>query len=78
MFILNYVINNNNNNYIIQKDNGNNILKNEDIKREIVLAFYEISHDESPSVRRASADNIKNFCQVKEERIIEYKKIKNF
>ena len=44
-------------------------LKNEDIKREIVLAFYEISHDESPSVRRASADNIKNFCQVKEERI---------
>ena len=46
-------------------------LKNEDIKREIVLAFYEISHDESPSVRRASADNIKNFCQVKEERIIE-------
>ena len=39
-------------------------LKNEDIKREIVLAFYEISHDESPSVRRASADNIKNFCTV--------------
>ena len=46
-------------------------LKNEEIKREIVLAFYEISHDESPSVRRASADNIKNFCKVNEPKIIE-------
>ena len=46
-------------------------LKNEEIKKEIVLAFYEISHDESPSVRRASADNIKNFCKVNEPKIIE-------
>ncbi len=46
-------------------------LKNEEIKKEILLAFYEISHDESPSVRRASADNIKNFCKVNEPKIIE-------
>ena len=46
-------------------------LKNEEIKKEILIAFYEISHDESPSVRRASADNIKNFCKVNEPKIIE-------
>ena len=36
-----------------------------------MLQFYsEISKDESPSVRRTAADNIKLFCKVKENEVI--------
>ena len=45
-------------------------LENEDIKRELLQVYSEISKDESPSVRRAAADNIKFFCKVQENEVI--------
>ena len=45
-------------------------LENQDIKKELLQVYSEISKDESPSVRRAAADNIKYFCKVKENEII--------
>ena len=38
-------------------------LQNQDIKNELIQVYCEICHDESPSVRRAAADNIKYFCK---------------
>ena len=48
-------------------------LENQDIKKELLQVYSEISKDESPSVRRAAADNIKFFCKVQEneERLME-------
>ena len=45
-------------------------LENQDIKKELLQVYSEISKDESPSVRRAAADNIKLFCKVKENDVI--------
>ena len=45
-------------------------LENQDIKKELLQVYSEISKDESPSVRRAAADNIKFFCKVQENEII--------
>ena len=45
-------------------------LENQDIKKELLQVYSEISKDESPSVRRAAADNIKLFCKVKENEVI--------
>ena len=39
-------------------------LKDESTKKELLQVYYDISHEEPPSVRRAAADNIKNFCEV--------------
>ena len=45
-------------------------LENQDIKKELLQVYSEISKDESPSVRRAAADNIKFFCKVEENEVI--------
>ena len=45
-------------------------LENQDIKKELLQVYSEISKDESPSVRRAAADNIKFFCKVQENEVI--------
>ena len=45
-------------------------LENQDIKKELLQVYSEISKDESPSVRRAAADNIKFFCKVEEDEVI--------
>ena len=45
-------------------------LENLDIKKELLQVYSEISKDESPSVRRAAADNIKLFCKVQENEVI--------
>ena len=45
-------------------------LENSDIKKELLQVYSEISKDESPSVRRAAADNIKFFCKVEENEVI--------
>ena len=45
-------------------------LENQDIKKELLQVYSEISKDESPSVRRAAADNIKLFCKVQENEVI--------
>ena len=45
-------------------------LQNTDIKKELLQVYCEISKDESPSVRRAAADNIKNFCKVNDAEVI--------
>ena len=45
-------------------------LENQDIKKELLQVYSEISKDESPSVRRAAADNIKSFCKVEENEVI--------
>ena len=45
-------------------------LQNQDIKKELLQVYCEISKDESPSVRRAAADNIKNFCKVNDQEVI--------
>ena len=45
-------------------------LENQDIKKELLQVYCEISKDESPSVRRAAADNIKYFCKVQDSEVI--------
>ena len=45
-------------------------LQNQEIKKELLQVYYEISHDESPSVRRVAADNIRYFCKVNDEEVI--------
>jgi serine/threonine-protein phosphatase 2A regulatory subunit A len=45
-------------------------LNNEAIKKELILAFQEISKDESPSVRRAAAHNLKSFAVIEEENLL--------
>ena len=45
-------------------------LENQDIKKELLQVYCEISKDESPSVRRAAADNIKYFCKVQDNEVI--------
>ena len=45
-------------------------LENQDIKKELLQVYCEISKDESPSVRRAAADNIKFFCKVQDNEVI--------
>ena len=45
-------------------------LKDESTKKELLQVYYDISHEEPPSVRRAAADNIKNFCEVDEKEVI--------
>ena len=45
-------------------------LENQDIKKELLQVYCEISKDESPSVRRAAADNIKFFCRVQDNEVI--------
>lgn len=45
-------------------------LNNEAIKRELIQAYYEISRDDSPSVRRAAADNIKIFSLIDDSELI--------
>ena len=45
-------------------------LENQDIKKELLQVYSEISKDESPSVRKAAADNIKFFCKVQENEVI--------
>ena len=45
-------------------------LENQDIKKELLQVYSEISKDESPSVRRAASDNIKFFCKVQENEVI--------
>lgn len=46
-------------------------LQNQDIKNELIQVYCEICHDESPSVRRAAADNIKYFCKVNDPNVID-------
>ena len=45
-------------------------LENQDIKKELLQVYCEISKDESPSVRRAAADNIQYFCKVQDNEVI--------
>ena len=45
-------------------------LENQDIKKELLQVYCEISKDESPSVRRAAADNIRYFCKVQDNEVI--------
>ena len=45
-------------------------LENQDIKKELLQVYCEISKDESPSVRRAAADNIRFFCKVQDNEVI--------
>ena len=40
------------------------------LEKELLQVYSEISKDESPSVRRAAADNIKFFCKVEENEVI--------
>ena len=46
-------------------------LNDKNIKKELLQVYYDISHEDPPSVRRAAADNIKNFCEVNEPEVIE-------
>ena len=46
-------------------------LTDKNIKKELLQVYYDISHEDPPSVRRAAADNIKNFCEVNEPEVIE-------
>ena len=46
-------------------------LSDKNIKKELLQVYYDISHEDPPSVRRAAADNIKNFCEVNEPEVIE-------
>jgi serine/threonine-protein phosphatase 2A regulatory subunit A len=45
-------------------------LNNDQIKKELMQAFHEISRDDSPSVRRAAAHNIKNFALIEDDELI--------
>ena len=39
-------------------------LKDKSVRKELLQVYYDISQEDPPSVRRAAADNIKNFCKV--------------
>lgn len=45
-------------------------LNNDQIKKELMQAFHEISRDDSPSVRRAAAHNIKNFALIEDDELL--------
>jgi serine/threonine-protein phosphatase 2A regulatory subunit A len=45
-------------------------LNNLSIKRDLIQAYHEISRDDSPSVRRAAAFNIKNFANIRDNELI--------
>jgi len=45
-------------------------LKDKSVKKELLQVYYDISQEDPPSVRRAAADNIKNFCRVNEPEVI--------
>lgn len=49
---------------VIKKINDNSL------KREIFLVFLEMGHEDSPSVRRAAIENIKNFCEILDDEIL--------
>ena len=46
-------------------------LKDKSVKKELLQVYYDISQEDPPSVRRAAADNIKNFCKVNDPEVIE-------
>ena len=46
-------------------------LQNQEIKNELIQVYHEICLDESPSVRRAVADNMKAFCQVNDPEVLD-------
>ena len=45
-------------------------LKDKGVKKELLQVYYDISQEDPPSVRRAAADNIKNFCTVNDPEVI--------
>ena len=45
-------------------------LKDKGVKKELLQVYYDISQEDPPSVRRAAADNIKNFCRVNDPEVI--------
>jgi serine/threonine-protein phosphatase 2A regulatory subunit A len=45
-------------------------LNDENIKKELIQAYFEISRDDSPSVRRAAASNIKHFALIDDPDLI--------
>ncbi|MCQ2820902.1 MAG: hypothetical protein MJ252_26895 [archaeon] len=40
------------------------------LKKEIFFVFLEMGHEDSPSVRRAAIENIKNFCEMIDDDIL--------
>ena len=46
-------------------------LNDKSVKKELLQVYYDISHEDPPSVRRAAADNIKNFCKVNDPEVLE-------
>ena len=45
-------------------------LKDKSVKKELLQVYYDISQEDPPSVRRAAADNIKNFCKVNDPEVL--------
>ena len=45
-------------------------LKDKNVRKELLQVYYDISQEDPPSVRRAAADNIKNFCKVDDPEVI--------
>ena len=45
-------------------------LKDKSVRKELLQVYYDISQEDPPSVRRAAADNIKNFCKVNDPEVI--------
>jgi serine/threonine-protein phosphatase 2A regulatory subunit A len=45
-------------------------LKDKSVRKELLQVYYDISQEDPPSVRRAAADNIKNFCRVNDPEVI--------
>lgn len=45
-------------------------IQNKGIKKELLQVYYDITHDESPSVRKAAADNIRFFAKTNDSSLL--------